>query len=72
MASIVELYLEERGGSPYEYNRNLEDGQRLGQAFFNALSGVDQERLRGTIRDPFYKLSERKLEEAIEWLLESE
>ena len=70
--SLAELYLSGRGGSTLDYTRYLEQGQRIGQAFFNALSGEDQERVRGTIHDPFYHNSNYHIQRAIEWLLETE
>lgn len=52
--TLAVWYLEESGGNRAEYLVNLGVGQRIGQAFFNALSGNDQEKLRGTAYDPFY------------------
>lgn len=72
MATIAHDYLSARGGSPSEFDYNKKEGQRLGQAFFNALSGTDQERVRGTLHDPFYKHSEEMILSTIEFLLETE
>jgi hypothetical protein len=43
-------------------------GQRYGQAFFNALDFEDQEKLRGTTSDPFYRDSLSAIEDAIDYL----
>lgn len=71
MTSLVEEYLELQGGSPEKYRLNLEQGQRLGQAFFNALSSVDQGRLVGTMRDPFYSNEQSKIIETLEFLIDT-
>lgn len=46
-------------------------GQRIGQAWFNVLSVDDQDKLRGTIHDPFYKDTKVWVIEALRYLLES-
>lgn len=73
--SLGELYLKDRGGDVGLYNRNLADGQRLGQAWFNALSMTDRQRLAGTSKDPFHKdfvAGAHAVHEAIEFLLDTE
>lgn len=75
MATLAELYLKDRGGSVTEYHLSLEQGQRLGQAFFNSLSGTDQERVRATVYDTFLLdkgMAELRIRIAIEHLLETE
>lgn len=72
MATVIEHYLEERGGSVERYHRFLTGGQRIPQAFFNALSENDQQRLRGGDKDPFFKDGSDPVYEAIEWLLDTE
>lgn len=72
MSTLAEDYLNSRGGSPTTFQNCLTEGQRIGQAFFNALSEKDQERLRGTTRDPFYIEHGPALHKVIEWLLDTE
>lgn len=71
MATVVEEYLELQGGSPENYRRNLSQGQRLGQAFFNALSEQDKGRLVGTMKDPFYSNEQDKVYSTIEFLIDT-
>lgn len=71
MTILAEDYLAGYGGSPSEYRYNLKVGQRIGQAFFNALSGADQELLSGTTHDPFYSMHGPAVLRAIEFLLDS-
>lgn len=71
MATLVEEYLALQGGSPEDYRRFLSQGQRLGQAFFNALSPVDQGRLVGTMRDPFYSNDQDKVHNTLEFLIDT-
>jgi len=75
--TIAEDYLHGRCGSLYTYHRGLQSGQRLGQAFFNALSRVDQFRLAGRPEDPFHTpdahvLGQLAVERAICFLLDHE
>lgn len=70
--SLAEDYLAGRGGSVYEYHYNMSEGQRRGQAFFNALSGRDQELIRGSGYDTFYTVGHAAIEKAIEFLLDNE
>jgi hypothetical protein len=72
MATMVEHYLAERGGSVESYHRGLTAGQRIPQAFFNALCEDDQQRLRGTDKDPFFKDGQGPVYDAIQWLLDTE
>lgn len=44
-------------------------GQRLGQAFMNALPGEDYARLSDSLYDPFYKDSYAALNAALDFLL---
>lgn len=71
MATIAEWYLDETipngSGGSAAFRKRLTDGQRLGQAFFNSLSGTDQAKLRGTFYDPFNYGMVRTLE-AIDYL----
>lgn len=69
--TLVEDYLELQGGSPEDYRRFLTQGQRLGQAFFNALSSVDQGRLVGTMHDPFYTTDQDKVYKTLEFLIDT-
>ena len=48
--------------------RYLNDGQRIGQAFFNALPGYSQDRLRGTLADPFYRDTVESVVHAVDFL----
>lgn len=68
--TIVELYLHENGGSVTDYKKCIAKGERLGQAFFFALSDLDKRVLRGTIRDPFYKNDIQSVENAVDYLME--
>jgi hypothetical protein len=54
MRTLGEWYLSESGGDVVRYHQGLKAGHRIGQAFFNALSSADKERVRGTIWDTFY------------------
>lgn len=67
--TIVELYLHENGGSIADYKKCITKGERLGQAFFFALSDLDKRILRGSIRDPFYKNDIQSVEEAVDYLM---
>ena len=72
--TLAELYLQDRGGSLTHFYHQLTKGYRPGQAFFNALSEKDKERLRGTTYDPFYETANFAvvLERTITWLLDTE
>lgn len=75
MLELAKLYLHDRGGSISEFQNNLLMGQRVGQAFHNALCELDRVRLTGTLKDVFYVHdtdAEQKIIEAIDWLLETE
>lgn len=72
MLTLAEDYLKGRGGSVTEFQANLAAGQRLGQAFFNAASKKDQQRMRGTLNDPFYTVHGPQLHQTISWLLDTE
>lgn len=71
VTTLAEDYLSGMGGSPSEYRWRLSNGERLGQAFFNSLSGTDQDRITGTIVDPFHKSDQDSLVRAMEWLLDN-
>lgn len=71
MATLVEEYLALQGGSPENYRLFLSQGQRLGQAFFNALSDQDKGRLVGTMRDPFYTDDQEKVYKTLEFLIDT-
>lgn len=62
-------YLKECGGSRLEFYYRIGQGERLGQAFFNSLSGLDQEFIRGMPVDPFYKNYFKCIYDAIEFLM---
>jgi hypothetical protein len=70
MSTLAEDYLAGCGGSVTSYRASLERGNRIGQAFFNALSEVDQARLSGTLDDPFYSEAQESVYKAIEILLD--
>jgi hypothetical protein len=70
--SNIENYLETRGGSVMDFYNYKAAGQRIPEAFFNALSENDQGRLRGTDQDPFFKDGYGPVEIAVAWLLETE
>lgn len=72
MSTLGEMYLEGRDGDISAYQEYLRHGQRVGQAFFNALSPENRARLRGTIHDPFYKETNDAVVQAIEFLLDTE
>lgn len=55
-------------GALRDYRKNLRDGQRPGQAFFNALPMIEQAMLVGTLYDPFYR--DDKIEDAVEFLVD--
>lgn len=52
--TLATQYLTDMGGDPKKYMTGLARGQRIGQAFFNALSESDQHKVRGTKYDMFY------------------
>jgi hypothetical protein len=70
--TLAEDYLMGRDGYPGKMVVYLEEGQRLGQAFFNALSEEDQERIRSTPYDPYHTTTTADLYRAIEFLLDTE
>jgi hypothetical protein len=70
--TLAEDYLKERDGNVRVFYDAMTDGQRLGQAFMNALSKKDYQRLTGTIFDCFYKTKQEDIYTAIEWLLDNE
>lgn len=72
MATQAEIYLGMRGGDIRKYHQNQIRGQRIGQAFYNALSEQDRDRLFGTMFDPFNHEDENRVNEAITWLLDTE
>lgn len=65
-----EQYLGPLKMKQFEKNRD-ERGQRIGQAFYNVLSVDDQDRVKDTVADPFYKNSRLWCIEALRFLLES-
>lgn len=67
--TVAEDYLDAYG-KPAEFRANLAMGQRIGQAFFNALSSMDQEYLRGGMTDPFFENDSKSVEAAVERLLD--
>ena len=66
MSDII-AYITEHGFLGYFLDYRAK-GMRLGQAFFNALSNKDKERLRATIADPFYSDSVDKVADAVVFL----
>lgn len=78
--SLAEDYLAGRDGDVKYFLRGLRAGQRLGQAFYNALSDEDQDRI--TIDkweaksledyDCFHDFDMKSVERTIEWLLDTE
>lgn len=69
--TLIEEYLKLQGGSVERYHEGLAKGQRLGQAFFNALSEHDQGRLVTTPHDPFYTNDQDKVYESLAFLIDS-
>lgn len=65
---LLEWYISESGGDLVRYHQDLLAGHRVGQAFFNALSREDQERLRATSHDPFYSQSWWQILDVIDYL----
>lgn len=61
-------YLDEMGGSRVALINALADEQRPGQAFFNALSERDRERIRGSVVDPFHG-GWWKVEDTLDYLI---
>lgn len=77
MTTLAEDYLDGNNGSSEDYRRMLSKGQRIGQAFVNALSEFDYHRLTGSLYDPFYAEGspfqvQSKVYEAIEFLMDNE
>lgn len=75
MTTLAEDYLDGYNGSSEDYRRMLSKGQRIGQAFVNALCEYDYNRLTGTLYDPFYADGspfevQTKVYEAIEFLMD--
>lgn len=66
--TLAEWYLAESGGDVVTYHQGLSKGHRIGQAFFNALSRVDQERVRTKRADPFNKDTAIAVHDAIDFL----
>lgn len=65
-------YLKENYGSQVKMLWSIKsDNQRLGQAFFNALSARDQAKIRTTIFDPYYKTDTECIWKAIEFLMDN-
>lgn len=55
MPTFAESYLKGHGGSPMKYRKELRNGKLLLEAFFEACSEEDKEKLRGTRFDPSTK-----------------
>ena len=66
--TLAETYLLWSGGSTQSYRKYLNEGQRLGQAFFNSLIDSDQHKLSGTPHDPFHKNDQASIHDAIDFL----
>lgn len=52
--TIAGWYIKESGGDITGFSNSVRRGDTFGQAFFNALTSEDQEKLRGTVHDPFH------------------
>jgi hypothetical protein len=52
------------------FNEKIANGQRLGQAWFTLLSVDDQDKLKDTPYDPFYKTTWPWVIESLRYLLE--
>ena len=73
MTTLAEDYLQQFSWKAvWNYHHNLERGQRIGQAFFNALPEHKQHLLEMTLYDPFYKNDSGSVEKAIEFLLDNQ
>lgn len=76
VSTLAEDYLSARDGSVSDYHHGLDQGHRIGQAFFNALNLRDSRKLQGTVYDPFNApgrvAAEHAVHRAIEWLLDTE
>jgi hypothetical protein len=70
--TLAEDYLAGRDGDVTHFYKMLAKGQRLGQAFYNALSDKDRERLNGTMHDCYNATRQDVLWETIGWLLDWE
>lgn len=68
ISTLVAEYLRETQGSYSYFATRVRKGDRVGQAFFNALSHNDQARLRGTPHDPFHSDNYGALYDAIDFL----
>lgn len=66
--TFTEQYLIENKGSVELYRRYVDEGDRLGQAFMLSLSDSDYNKLAGSLYDPFYKDSQKAIDDAIEFL----
>lgn len=72
MSTLGEDYLAGNGGPAHvcKYHDGLTQGQRIGQAFFNALTPKDMEILTGSEFDPFYFDNNECVESAVGYLLD--
>jgi hypothetical protein len=59
------------GKTRHEFHDQLERGQRIGQAWFNFLDEKDQEKLRGSLYDPFYADAWPLVIKALRFLLDN-
>lgn len=64
-------YLFDKNDSYRKYVRYMADGQRRGQAFFNALDKIDQDRLVNTDADPYQSDDRVSVIYAVIYLLEN-
>jgi hypothetical protein len=72
MATLGEWYLKEtRGQEGIDDYHYMLRTQRIGQAFYNALSSTDKTRINGTTVDPFYTDDNKSVTIAIEFLIDN-
>lgn len=68
ISTLVSEYLRETQGDYSYFATMVRRGDRVGQAFVNALSHEDQVRLRGTPHDPFHSDNYGALYDALDFL----
>lgn len=66
--TLAEDYLADCDGDLVTFYQGLRHGYRIGQAFFNALSADDKNKIAGTYFDTFYKDSAESVYVAVEFL----
>jgi hypothetical protein len=52
--TIAGWYIKESGGDITGFSNGVRRGDPFGQIFFNALTHEDQDKLRGSLHDPYH------------------